>query len=417
MTATDKAGNTAAAEFTFYVDRTAPTISLISPVNGSTFDSNAVFTVRADDNHDTELYCTLETNVNASDSSTLTSGVESNISLTLPLGALAWHVTCSDDAGNTAESDTYYGTAVDMTGPVISIKDVSYVVRGHDLNINATITDISGVGSATATFNGNTIALSKSGDYYTGAITVAAGTALGNYTFTVDANDTNGYASSASDTFEVIEGYTIKITLPKKVEPGAAVSVTGTVKEDNGTKPSGNVTIEYTGGNASATLTAGDYSYSFTAPGTDGTYTVKVKYETSRFIYTAEDTYKVETKKGGGGGGKKSSLYQSFSVTTEGAGITPTVQESSNSELQTEESEQTTQNTETPPTQENTPELPPAASGSPIAGQATGILNALGQTVKWGALLGALLALGIAFYLAYRGRKPGSKIDWKNYFD
>ncbi len=417
VTTTDKAGNTASAEFTFYVDRTAPTIALISPVNGSTFDYNAVFTVRVEDNYDTELECSLETNVGASAASNVAAGIESSISLLLPLGDFAWHLTCIDDAGNSAESETYYGTAVDMSGPIIGITDVRYVVRGHDLNVDSTITDISGVDIATATFSGNTIALSKSGDDYAGTFTVDANTALGNYTFTVDANDTSGYTSTASDTFEVIEGYVITINMPSSVTPGATVSLTGSVVQDDGSIPSGTVIVEYAGGNASITLDSGNFGYSFTAPSTDGNYTVKVKYETSRFIYTREKQYTVSTASSSGsrGGG-----HEGVAFTAEGAGTTPTVQESSNSELQTNDeasaSELVTQDEETP-TQVYENEVPPAAPRSPIAGQATSLLNALGKNIKWLALLITLMAVGTAFYLAYRGKKPGSKIDWNNYFD
>ncbi|MEM4263287.1 MAG: hypothetical protein QW666_00115 [Candidatus Woesearchaeota archaeon] len=417
--AVDKARNVASAEFVFYVDRTPPTITLIMPVDGSTFDYNAVFSIMADDNYDSTLDCAIETDVNASASGTVQAGIVSNISLILPLGSFAWYARCVDDAGNSALSGTWHGTAVDMTGPIITLSDVRYVVRGQDLNVNAKIIDISGVDSASATFGTDTIALSNTGDDYTGKFAIDASTALGNYTFTVDAKDTNGYTSSASDTFEVIEGYVITINVPASVTPGASVSVTGSVVRDDGVIPSGSVLIEYDGGNATVALDAsGTFSHTFIAPSTEGNYAVKVKYETERFVYSRQKTYGVVSGSGSSGASRGRG-YEGYSISVEGAGITPTVQPESshNSELQTEDEASASElMTEDETTVEEI--LPPEEPRSPIVGGATSVLAVLGKAVKWWILLLALMSLGLGMYYAFKNRKPDSdgKIDWEGYF-
>lgn len=413
VTASDAAGNTAVKDFQFYVDRTAPVIEVISPLDTASLDYHGAFVVKATDDFDLSLDCTLNPSTSAPVSSVLESGVESTIASTLPLGAFTWTASCTDDLGNTANSAVMNAIAVDLTGPDISLSDLTYIARGSDITITATITDISGIKNAYAVFDGNTIALTANGNTYTGTYTTSAGMAPGVYTVEVFATDNNDLTSSAADSLTIVENYNIVLTVPATATPSQIVSISGSVAKDDSSIASGHVAITYPNGASDVNLDAsGAYSLEFTAPESIGTYDVKVSYETAELVYSKTKQFSVAEKvlppaHASHGLGDLSANYQ--------APVHPVAEApaSSDSNNQIAPAPEPTAPAEQPA------EVPAEEPRTPGVGRATGIFDLLGKTAKWWIII--ITAIGLiggsayAFYKAKKGRKD-SGISWGERF-
>ncbi len=414
VTATDAAGNTAVKDFQFYVDRTAPVIEVISPLDTASLDYHGLFTIKATDDFDLSLDCTLNAGAANPVSSVLESGVESTITSTLPLGAFTWTVSCTDDLGNTANTAVLNAIAVDLTGPDISLGDLTYIARGSDITVTATITDISGIKNAYAVFDGNTIALSASGDTYTGTYTTSANMAPGVYTVEVFATDNNDLTSSATDSLTIVENYNIVLNVPATATPSSTVSISGSVAKDDSSIASGHVTITHPAGATDVALDAnGAYSLEFAAPSSIGTYDVKVSYETAELVYSKTKQFSVAEQilpqaHASHGLGDLSANYQA--PVHPAPEVTAPSADSNNQEASASE-------LVTPP--EAPAEIPAEEPRTPGVGRATGVFDLLGKTAKWWIII--ITAIGLiggsayAFYKSRKGRKD-SGISWGDKF-
>ena len=201
--ATDHVGNSVTKIYTFIVDRTAPSILLISPADGATLDAHVDFVFNLTDNYATNLDCTVYVDGSAEVSETVSQGTVDILGL-LALGNHTWHIVCEDEVNNAASSAQRTINIIDTSGPDILLTDVIEVERGTDFTIEATVTDPSGVATVTGQFGSTTFNMDKNGDVYTKTVSTNSGSVLGNYTYTVTATDTNGYSSSEQDTFELV---------------------------------------------------------------------------------------------------------------------------------------------------------------------------------------------------------------------
>jgi hypothetical protein len=202
---TDHVGNTVRKGYLFYVDRTAPSISLISPVNGANVDTHVQFTFNISDNYATNINCTIFVD-GTKDANSFVNPGTATISSQLSLGNHTWYARCMDEVGNSVNSAQRSIIVVDTSGPDIVLKDIVAVERGTDFVIEATVTDVSGVSTVVGLIGqlGSTFNLNKNGDVYTKTVGTNSDSVLGNYTYTITATDSNGYSSTAQDTFELV---------------------------------------------------------------------------------------------------------------------------------------------------------------------------------------------------------------------
>ncbi|MBN1644779.1 hypothetical protein JW851_01900 [Candidatus Woesearchaeota archaeon] len=416
VTATDKAGNTAVENFEFFVDREAPVIEVISPLNNESFDYHGNFVVKVTDNFDTEIECALSTSVSSPVSQDLTSGEESTIQVALPLGGFTWYMLCVDDIGNSVQSEQMSAVAEDLTGPDIVIEDITYVARGSDLNVQATVTDISSISEVKAVFEGTEKILSANGDVYSGVFNLDSGMVLGDYIVTVYATDSNNQENSAFDEFAVVESYDINVQLSGySVSPGEEIIVTGSVLRDDSSGVTGIVTVSYPDGSTDASLDDNsEFSYSFTAPANDGDYEVTVGYTVNSLVYKKTVSFSVASPAqqnygGSSGYGDLSANYNPPSGgTDESSSDTDSIPkpDSSNSELIEETGEEI---------EEEIPEQEPRVPA--ITGSVTGIFG--NTSAKWLIILLTTVGLVIGSVYGIRKirKKESGKIDWGPTFD
>ncbi|MBW3013265.1 hypothetical protein KY340_03590 [Candidatus Woesearchaeota archaeon] len=201
----DHVGNMVRKGYLFFVDRTAPSISLISPANGANVDTHVQFIFNISDNYATDINCTIYVD-GTKDASSIVNPGTATISSQLSLGNHTWYARCKDEVGNNADSAQRAITVVDTSGPDIVLTDIITVERGTDFVIEATVTDVSGVDTVVGLIGqmGSTFNLNKNGDVYTKTVGTNSDSVLGNYTYTVTATDSNGYSSTAQDTFELV---------------------------------------------------------------------------------------------------------------------------------------------------------------------------------------------------------------------
>jgi hypothetical protein len=419
ITAEDSADNTAVVEFSFYVDRQSPTIEIISPQNNSTLDYHGDFTLVVTDDFDSSIECVLSTSVSDSVSADLNSGEQSVISSLLPLGAFTWSVLCVDDVGNQANTDIMNGVAEDLSGPDIVIDDIDYVTRGSDITVTATITDISGVKDVYAIFEDNIVNLTGQGDVYSGSFTTSTDMSPGDYSVYVYATDVNDRSNNAFDEFTLVENYIITFTIPDSVSPGQEVTVSGSVLKDDSSLVEGNITLTYPDGVETMILNNNsEFVYLFTAPSGVGSYDVKVSYETENYIYSNTQSLSVvapasQSNSGGGSSG--------WGWTRPGP-YTPPVREETSSDTEDIPESDSGEASASELVTEDEPEveIPEQGPVTPMAGQATGIFDLLGKSVKWWAILLAaagLLAGSIYGYRRVKKRKDSGKIDWGDSFN
>jgi len=205
--ATDHVGNSVTKIYNFIVDRTAPSISLISPANGATLDSHVNFVFNLTDNYATNLDCTVYVDGSADVNDVVSQGTVDMVGQ-LTLGNHSWYVRCADEVGNAVDSAQRTIDIIDTSGPDIVLTDIVAVERGTDFTIEAVVTDLSGVTTVTGQFGSTTFNLDKDGDTYTKVVSTNSDSVLGNYTYTVTATDTNGYSNNEQDTFELVP-YTV----------------------------------------------------------------------------------------------------------------------------------------------------------------------------------------------------------------
>ncbi|MBW2982505.1 hypothetical protein KY343_06505, partial [Candidatus Woesearchaeota archaeon] len=296
VTAEDGAGNIAVEEFTFIVDRTAPTISLIAPADGTSSDVHVNFLFDIFDNLDNELNCTIFADNNPIAAESLDISAIANITLVLPMDEYEWYVQCQDDALNSAATESRTLNVTDLTGPTI-ISDITYVARIEDYTVEANITDISGVDNVDMEFNSTSLSVISDGDIYSATIQTDVSYDLGDYTLEITAEDGFGNTNIVYDTFTLIQGYDIDMQLtPSTTKPGKKVTVSGTVELDDGNEaPEDIITLELPEETINISIENGTFEYEFDAPD-EGEYIINAFVTSSEgFEHTRKVLLEVES--------------------------------------------------------------------------------------------------------------------------
>jgi hypothetical protein len=276
ITAIDKAGNIAVAEFIFTVDKTIPTIDLISPLNNASSDVHVDFVFDIDDNLDDALDCIIYANDNAEIIQEFNINETANITVILPMDDYEWYISCNDDAGNLVESSKRNLSVTDLTGPDI-ISYIVYVVRTEDYSFDVNITDISGIDSVDIVFDNESLDITNNGDLYSGVIETDLSYVSGDYDLTIIANDTFGNVNVLVDGFTLVQGYVINLNLnPSTAEPEEEVIVSGTVAlDDGGAIPEDFITLELPDETVNVSIDNGAFNYTFNAPDEQGDYVIR----------------------------------------------------------------------------------------------------------------------------------------------
>lgn len=265
------------------VDGITPSIALISPNDGVRLNStNIRFEINATDNLAQNLNCSLLLNNQSVYSFFAAKDEVTAFDYTVTAdGNYSWLVSCLDLAGWQGISETR-NFFIDLYGPNITINSINDVARGNLVSINATITDFSGVDSVSGTItdpdgNSTTLAFTKTNDNYVAQYQTSMDSTLGMYTITINANDSLGNPSNATEQFELIYSYAIILTLPSSVNVNQQITASGNVKFDNGSLvPEQEITLILPSGSVSVPIDnmTGDFNYTFNAPSSAGTYNV-----------------------------------------------------------------------------------------------------------------------------------------------
>ncbi|MBW3014198.1 hypothetical protein KY335_03055, partial [Candidatus Woesearchaeota archaeon] len=419
VTATDNAGNVASKTFTFFVDRSAPIISNLVPGDGATIDVHVDFTFDIDDDYDPTLDCKLFLNGQEHSSDVFNDGGSGVFATSLALGVYNWSIQCADDAGNTVNTPQRSLTTIDTSGPDIVLQDVVTVARGDTFTIDATVTDVSGVDYVYGKLGATTVGLDKSGDRYTQDVATSSGSTLGNYTYTVYANDTSGYTSSESDVFLLVQGYVFTLSLnPGTATPGATVTLTGNVlADDNSNIPETSLRLILPVETVTLSVDAnGDFSHTFTAPGSDGTYDIVVEIDGNNG-HTYRDSVQLAVQSPAGSGGSSSS-GRGFKPKTEQKPNEVLSDNSDNENIFEEENDDEAGSDGDggkPVIVEEEPIEKEAVHG---VGQSTGLFSA--PIFKWlGALILAMIVISLAVMAFSRMKKQGPerRDEWDRYLD
>ncbi|MCH7658784.1 MAG: hypothetical protein IIB05_10760, partial [Bacteroidetes bacterium] len=312
-------GNQAQAIYTFIVDRTDPTIIINSPADNASSDVHTSFVFDTNDNLDPTLTCTLYIDNTARITQSVNNNQTANFSIILPMAQYTWYLTCFDDAGNSQTTIQRNLNVTDLSGPDI-VSDITYVARTEAYPFDVNVTDISGVNNVNLWFDGSQLNVTNSGDLYSSTIQTTLANALGNYTLTINANDTLGNDGTLADVFTLVQGYIVTLNLnPNSVTEGNNVDATGTVTLDDGSlAPESQLTLFLPSGSVNVTITNGTYSHSFIESNA-GTYEITSSIVSSEgFNHTTSQSLTVNAKAGSSsssssssssGGGDKSSLF------------------------------------------------------------------------------------------------------------
>ena len=152
--ANDTLGNLATPlSLTFFVDKTPPTVNLVSPLDGELTNGSIDFMFNVVDNYDTILDCSLYIDGNPISGVSAQSGQDSviNPGPAPSDGSYEWYVECRDDAYLYGISETW-GIDVDMTPPELSDITPFDLLNGTNdddglVNINFDVIDSNGLSS------------------------------------------------------------------------------------------------------------------------------------------------------------------------------------------------------------------------------------------------------------------------------
>ncbi len=423
--ATDEAGNEAVLDYLMIVDREGPTIDLISPVDNGTFDYHVHFLSTVTDNYDPLLDCEVIVDGSVAGSFQAENGNMTDEMIMLDLGTnKSVSVQCTDDAENPAFQNMTINI-VDLTGPDISLQDIGTIVRGESVNINATVTDLSGIDSVNAIIslaNGTavTVSLSNNGNTYTGEYPTTTSSPLGNYSLDITANDTNGYDSTAMDNFEVVNGYIITLDITSPVTEGDQVTVSGTAQRDD-EAPVDEIIAVLPSGNRTLPVSNGSYSTVFNSPA-PGTYEIMAYLSANNRTFSETKTLEVRARassdgssssggSSGGGRGKHSTVAMPLDVEEEEPEESQPQEIVGKHATEPKLEPSPAEPREDPNSAVNTSEQP----GNGI-GRAGGFLNL--ENIKWSSLLWVVLAiLAVALLIKLLASKGGRKRRKRNDFD
>ena len=408
-------------------DGTAPTVSLISPANNSVENGSVDFVFNATDNLAPTLSCNLLFDNTIEDSATATSGEHTGLTYDVSLlseASHAWKVSCVDGVGLQGMSETR--NVLTGEGPEINLT-MGTVERTIDYTLNMSITDETAVDEAYAVFENTTIALTEQGGRYIGILSTALSHAAGNYTLTVFANDTLGFSTTNMYTFELVQGYLISLTLnPSTAEPSETVNASGSVSlDDGGDIPESNISLALVNSNVSIAVINQSFSYSFTAPGATGAYTIRASVVSSNnFSHVASADLTVATSQAqssqddnGPSGGGRGGIYcgdgncgytETCSNCAADCGVCPTEPEEEGEEGDTQSSGFFVNEGEEVPEEE-----PRTPAGVGAASFWFGKLVA--NPWIWVLFLTILVSLYIFSHKKKSSRR--GKVNWKGYFD
>ncbi len=421
VTASDKAGNTAVKDFTIIVDKTKPTINLISPENNASSDVHVSFVFDLNDNLDEDLNCGLYLDDVFTTFGEFNTNETVNWTIIIPMDEYEWYIKCSDDAGNSFQTASRNLTVTDVTGPDI-ISDIEYVSRTEDYLFDVNITDPSNVTDVQIEFNNNLLNITNQGDIYSGTIQTDLSYPLGTYNITIKAEDDLGNENTFVDEFEIVNGYSIQLNLdPSEAKPGQEVTASGTVLlDDLSAAPEDYITLYLPEETVNVSIEIDNsYSYTFEAPG-QGTYTITAFIISAKGInHSASAELKIiappeKTKNSDSGTSSGSEFYCGDGQCTkahnedcencpEDCGQCPAVDQGTESydigtaENQTEESESRT------------------PSG---VGYATGWFGKVAKNPLAWILF--IVITGALYLLAFKPSKNKTKknnVNWKGYFD
>ncbi len=410
VTATNNAGETAKKEGELLFDGTAPTVEIISPTSYAT--ETTEFKFKATDNLAKELECIVELDGTALGQISAKNGQETSVTHNLTSfqqGKQTWSVTCTDGVGLSATDEQEI--TLDTEAPEVTMKSEAYLLRTQPTEVKIKITDLLGVKSVNATFEGESISLNKSGDLYTGTI---SSDELGSKLLVIEATDEVGHATTKSINMTVVPNHQLTLALSSQTTlPGKTITASGTLTAE-GNITSTSVTIKTPSGDEEAELQNGAYSITFKAPNDAGTYTIITEYDEVGYTYTAKAKLTVQSP--GQSDRDYSAGYES-SWSGGGSYVKPEDAASDSEEdsnaVTPDEPEQ---KNEEPETEEYSP-LPAEEPRGAITPKATGVFS-LGKTIKWTAILLALALIGGLGAYAYYKRPPKQEntVNWDGYF-
>ena len=292
VNATDAAGNIGTAEFAFFIDQTAPNITLLSPPDDSenTYDVHTNFTFNVSENYesiDPIIACGLYLNGTLSGASVninTTSGIQA-LERVLAPGNYSWNVRCADSVGNEGVSESWALNVLDLTGPDMVINPAQTTVRGTDMGINATITDVSGIDEDSITANVSdasgtvlpVILYRRPNNEFVGMFSTTKYSPVGDYLINIYAEDSVNNGNNVFGMQRVTYAFVIYLEDIEDMNTAKEVLVKGTVRYDNGSDvPSDqNVTLELLSSTVVVPVhESGKFTYTFPTVGTAGDYTV-----------------------------------------------------------------------------------------------------------------------------------------------
>ena len=407
ITATNAPGETATKTGELQFDGTAPAVSVSAPTTFAT--EKTTFSFTATDNIATKLGCVLKLDSTELGQYNATNGIETSETLDLSNfseGSYTWSVTCADGVGLTATHAQ--AIILDTKPPVITIAYNTSLPRTQTQTITATIKDTIGLANVTATFNGNDIALTQSGNDYTGSISADT---LGTKTFEIKAVDNVGHNSSETKTITIVPNHHVTLTLaPSTTTAGTTVIASGTLTKDGNTTVN-DVTIKTPDKEFMVELDENNaYSIPFSAPD-PGTYVVTTEYTEDGYTYKVESTLTVQSP-------NQQRLEATSGIGAEAWRTSGYVKphEANSGGSNAVVPDEPVQNAPEPAPKPEYVPLPAEEPRSALTPKATGVFT-LKKGINWLApLLALALIAGIGIF-AYRKRpKDDSGIDWEGYF-
>jgi hypothetical protein len=284
----NRGGETATTNnLTTIIDRTPPTVTLLSPANNALFNVTAInLDFTAQDNYDTQLDCIVD--VNGNQNAVVTSTVNNTFAFTGNDGTYTWSVQCTDEVALTGNSGSQ-SFLIDTQAPNITLQAPSVVDRGTAAVVNVAITD-TGAGvdqnsivAEVIDTNNNVTVVTITNNQISYPTTTA--TIPGMYTVRVSASDVLGHSTTQTAQFRVRETFTITLSLPSNTDASTAnitryANLSGTIVRDDSVIPAG--TVDVIGLIANTTLVidnqTGAFAISLQVPQTNGVYTIIVSF-------------------------------------------------------------------------------------------------------------------------------------------
>src|SRR6185503_19925591 len=227
--ASDAAGQSATASVTVtvFTDATAPTVSFVTPANGSSVGGTIAITASASDNVGvTSVQFRLD---GAAIGTALTSAPYTvNVDTTqLSNGSHTFTAIASDASGQSATASVTVTVFNDATAPTVSfVTPANGSTVGGTIAITASASDNVGVTSVQFRLDGAAIGAALTSAPYTVSVDTTQ-LSNGSHTFTAIASDASGQSATASVTITVFNDATAPTV--SFVTPANGATVTGTV--------------------------------------------------------------------------------------------------------------------------------------------------------------------------------------------